>query len=634
MLGAYLGFDNEGFMRAAQKIAAVALGVGLCAVGYGIVRSGLSATAATKKAKRAAAEELVDQAPVLTARQLAQLADTPEEQALAKEALRLGDYELDLAFDIALRDADAHPPDLSDEAKTIEARLEKAQKLQQSLQKQVDQLTAEIAKATGEKKAELEDQLGLTKSSLDLANNEVEDAENDLTDAGGNQRGRIARLKDAHEQAEHNKTAEQKFPEPPPKQYGIIHHFQDWSALRQKVQLLQKAKSAADATAAAAAEQHNALAAQIEAEKYNSPDLAAHSALGGETAAGTAESLAQNVRRSRSHAESKAAQAITKAIADDQHNLSSFDKRADNEKELADVYAQWMTLVSARQGQVLRRMLYSVAIILAILLVAIFFDTWLEKLLGSLKLDRRQVQTLRAVTRVTLQIVAVLLVLLVILGPPNQIGTFIGLATAGLTVALKDFIVGFLGWFVLMGKNGIRLGDWVEINGVSGEVVETGMFHTVLLETGNWTDSGHPTGRRVTFTNSFAIEGHYFNFSTSGQWLWDELQVTIPEGRDPLPLVDAIQKKVLEATKDSAEQAEKEWQRAAGSRQMTSISAAPAINMRPAPAGIEVQVRYVTRANERYQLRTKLYQALVELLGGRAFPTPPAPAALPGAQAD
>src|SRR2546429_4539545 len=156
--------------------------------------------------------------------------------------------------------------------------------------------------------------------------------------------------------------------------------------------------------------------------------------------------------------------------------------------------------------------------------------------------------------------------------------------------ALKDFIVGFIGWFVLMGKNGIRLGDWVEINGVTGEVVEIGPFHTVLLETGNWTDSGHPTGRRVTFTNSYAIEGHYFNFSTSGQWLWDELQVTIPEGRDPFPLVEAIQQKVLEATQNSTEQAEREWQRAAGSREMTSISAVPAINMRPAPAGIEVQV--------------------------------------------
>src|SRR5208282_2181230 len=83
----------------------------------------------------------------------------------------------------------------------------------------------------------------------------------------------------------------------------------------------------------------------------------------------------------------------------------------------------------------------------------------------------RQVETLRTVTRVAIQVLAVLLILLVIFGPPSQLGTFLGLAGAGLTVALKDFIVGFLGWFVLMGKNGIRLGDWVEINGVTGEVV-------------------------------------------------------------------------------------------------------------------------------------------------------------------
>ena len=152
-----------------------------------------------------------------------------------------------------------------------------------------------------------------------------------------------------------------------------------------------------------------------------------------------------------------------------------------------------------------------------------------------------------------------LFILLVIFGPPTQLGTFLGLAGAGLTVALKDFIVGFLGWFVLMGKNGIRLGDWVEINGVTGEVVELGMFHTVLLETGNWTDSGHPTGRRVTFTNSFAIENHYFNFSTSGQWLWDDCKWCCPSGSILIPIVESIQKKVLEATSESAQQAEQEW---------------------------------------------------------------------------
>jgi small-conductance mechanosensitive channel len=166
-----------------------------------------------------------------------------------------------------------------------------------------------------------------------------------------------------------------------------------------------------------------------------------------------------------------------------------------------------------------------------------------------------------------------------------------------------------------MGKNGIRLGDWVEINGVTGEVVELGMFRTVLLEIGNWTDSGHPTGRRVTFTNSFAIEGHYFNFSTSGQWLWDELQVILPTGQDPYPIVDAIQKKVQEATSEGARQAEEEWKNAAHSHGRGTLSMAPAINVKPVIGGVELAVRYITRANERYQLRAKLYQTAVDMIG-------------------
>ena len=116
---------------------------------------------------------------------------------------------------------------------------------------------------------------------------------------------------------------------------------------------------------------------------------------------------------------------------------------------------------------------------------------------------------------------------------PSNFATVLALAGAGLTVAMKDFIVGFFGWFVLMGKDGIRPGDWVEINGVGGEVLKVGLLHTVILETGNWTDAGHPTGRKVSFVNSFAIEGHYFNFSTSGQWLWDEIEVQIPESAEP-----------------------------------------------------------------------------------------------------
>jgi small-conductance mechanosensitive channel len=203
------------------------------------------------------------------------------------------------------------------------------------------------------------------------------------------------------------------------------------------------------------------------------------------------------------------------------------------------------------------------------------------------------------------------------------------LVGAGLTVALKDFIVGFFGWFALMRKGGIRLGDWVEINGVSGEVVEIGLFQTVLLETGNWNESGHPTGRRVTFVNSYAIEGHYFNFSTSGQWLWDELQIALPADRDPQPIVEEIQKIVTKETESNAHLAEQEWARLGNTCGARSTSAGPATSIRPANLGFEILVRYVTRANERYQQRSKLYYEIVELLRRKNIPQPAQPPPAP-----
>src|SRR6266849_6109936 len=273
-------FSRRGNMRTAQKIAAGALVVVLGAAGFGIWRLGHTSTVSAKKKAAAAQAALVDPTPLKTAQALAQLADAPEEQELAKEALRLSDYELDLSFNIALQDAEAHPPDLSAEAKEIQSRLQKAEKLQQGLQTQADQLTAEIAKASATKKDALQDQLDLAKASLDVASNDVEDAKRDLTDAGGNLHDRIERMKQEHKEADKARAAaEQKFPAAPVDQLGMVHLVQQWTALNTKKNLLQRGKTDADNLVTSLTEQHNALAAQIDAEKFNSPDLAAHSKL-------------------------------------------------------------------------------------------------------------------------------------------------------------------------------------------------------------------------------------------------------------------------------------------------------------------------------------------------------------------
>jgi small-conductance mechanosensitive channel len=609
-------------MKNTQKMTAVALGLLLGATAYGLYVTGETANAPvaprTLKYGAAAQAPIVDQTPLLTAQRLAKMPTSGEELPFAQEALRLADHEMDLAFAAAVRDAEEHPPVLSAEAKGIQARLQKAQRALEADEAQVKELAAEEEKATGEKKDALDDQLDVAKAQLELDQDEVDEAKQDLIRAGGDPQGRIQTMVEEHEAASHAADTLKVTVTAPVEERGLIHQFQQWSVLHQKQSELWHAKRDAESLAASFSAKHNAREAQVAAAKKESSEARA------QAPAGTTPSNAGK-RANRSREESTALIRETKRRSADEKALASLDKRMDDEKQLAELYGNWIEVLAAKQRAIVHRVLTGVAIILGILLIGLYFDNWLERLLGRTSLDRRQVETLRTVTRVGVQVFAVLFILLVIFGPPSQLGTFLGLAGAGLTVALKDFIVAFIGWLVLMGKNGIRLGDWVEINGVTGEVVELNMFHTVLLETGNWTDSGHPTGRRVTFTNSFAIEGHYFNFSTSGQWMWDELQVVLPTGQDPYPIVDAIQKKVVEATAESAKQAEQEWKSAARSRDMSALSAAPAINVKPVIGGVEIAVRYITRANERYQLRAKLYQAAVELLGGRSLSPSQAP---------
>jgi len=616
-------------MNTIQKISTGVLTIALGAAVYGLVRAGSTQnSASSRSAKKAVSQApLVDQSPLRTAQQLARLADTPEEQEAAKQALATANREVDSAFAQALRETALYPPPLSAEAKEVQQRLQRAQKSLQADQGKVKQLTAAAAAAKGSRQDALNDELALAKAQADLDQDEVDDAKEDLIRSGGDVHGRIQQLQQEHDTAEKNGPA---LPElaTSAEERGLVNRFRQYFALNQKKRLITQAKTAADSAALALAEQHDALEAQTDAEKFNIPALAAHSKLAQAAAAESDAEEASNGPAATAAPTAAASELLaqTKKVAGDQRNLASLDKRIDAQKDLSANYAGWLALVTARQGAVLRRIFLGAIIILGIAMIGLFFNTWMEKLLGRLRMDKRRVQTLRTFVQVTLQVIAVLFILLVIFGPPNQLGTFLGLAGAGLTVALKDFIVAFIGWFVLMGKNGIRLGDWVEINGVTGEVVETGLFHTVLLETGNWTDTGHPTGRRVTFMNNFAIEGHYFNFSTAGQWLWDELQVLLPAGQDPYPLVEAIQAKVDEATRESSKQAEQEWRRAAGSRELGAFQMAPAISVKPAAGGIELSVRYIARAHERYALRTKLYQAIVELLGKRDIPARPASA--------
>jgi small-conductance mechanosensitive channel len=557
------------------------------------------------------ATDLVDQSTYATAERLSQLALPPDEQSFSQSALRIADHELDLAFKAALRDADAHPPALNSAALAIQARINKSQGLFSADQQRIDQLTAQLAQAKGPQKDALQDELDLAQSQLELDKDELDEANQDLIDAGGNPRQQIEAMVQEHEAQikAHSGPSASKIAEAPQEQ-GSWGRFREWRLLRQKRMELDEAKADATQKSQALTARRAALAESLEATKGGISELSHHT-----NAAKEANQAAPTAQLQHTHEDAAALLGKTKTIAADQEILTLLDRRVSDQHQLAGIYERWRALIGLQLQVLAHRLLLDALIVILILIALLAIDDWMQHFLNRPKLDRRQVETLRSIARVSLRVVAALIIVLIVIGVPNQFATTIGIVGAGLTVALKDFIVAFFGWLVLMGRNGIRLGDWVEINGVSGEVTELGMFHTVLLETGNWSDSGHPTGRRVTFTNSFAIEGHYFNFSTSGQWLWDQLQVVVPAGRDPYPIVDAITKQVTEMTAESARQAESEWERAVPGKRDKVFSGTPGINVKPIVGGVEIAIRYITRANERFLLRAKLYHAAVDLLG-------------------
>src|SRR5438552_1782711 len=563
--------------------------------------------------QRVAPHVLVNQRPLQTARRLGTLAYTQEEKDLAHQAEKVADHEVDLAFFDAFRAAQENPPPLTPALKQLADKKDQAQRALQEDQDNVSQLKRKLVAAPESQKENLQDQLDVAQAQLELDEDERDDAAQALEQAGGDPQAEVQRLKQEHDDEEAHLATNAVVGADPVEGYYQAHTLlsvlRAWKALRDKKAKLEEAQQESAAEQESLKQQHSALTAETQQENESR-----------QSAKQQAKGFAQNSKASSREDSKAAAQSALGALKHhqlDEKNLADLGKRIHDEQKCNDIYARWIGLVDIRQRAALHNMIEVLLWILLVALMVYLANRVIERFTRDLKTENKRAETLRAVLKFSAQAVGAIAILLLIFGLPNQTTTILGLAGAGLTVAMKDFIMAFLGWFSLMGRNGIRVGDWVEINGVAGEVVEIGLLKTVLLETGNWTDAGHPTGRKVSFMNSFAIEGHFFNFTTSGQWMWDELRVTIPASLDPYAVIDGIQKLVTKETEVNARKAEEEWQHTTNRYRVQAFSAAPALNVMPSGDGVEVQIRYITRAYERHEMRKRLYEAVVNLMHGK-----------------
>jgi small-conductance mechanosensitive channel len=594
-----------------------------------------------------------------TVRRLASTTTTPEEQEAAKNALEAADYELDLQYAYALQLAAIEPVPQTPEIHAIQERVAKIKAAIQTRQTEVDQIKSALGRVRGARRDSIEDQLVVGQAELSLLQETLADAEEDLIQAGGNPQSHLQGLKAEHEAAS---TAADTFKFPPlrgtPALGSLLARWTYWKSIRQKQDQIQQAQKEASAAAPSLERQHDLLEKQLAAEQAQRKALAQH-----ELTPEQITSMIATGRHGRPPSRERAvapqakpsvppsgtptaanagnlAVALIHHISAHQIMLRILEHRTQAMDNLASAFLKWDSLVASDGRSILHSIIADALWVVLMMAVAFIVNRLIEHFFAGLSLEQKQKRTLQAVLRISVRLVIVVVILMLIFGKPNQLSTVLGLAGAGLAIALQDVILSFLGWFVLMGRYGIRVGDWVEINpnaftGVRGEVMEITLFRTVLLETGNWTEPGHLTGRQVAFMNMYAVSGYYFNFSTSGQWLWNELQVPIPATQNPYPLVERIRALVAKETETYTQLAEREWQHVSNRYGTRPFSAQPTVNVKPTESGVVAIIRYITRAGDRTAAGYRLNHEIVKLFhkgeelapGGEALADTEAPGA-------
>jgi small-conductance mechanosensitive channel len=265
--------------------------------------------------------------------------------------------------------------------------------------------------------------------------------------------------------------------------------------------------------------------------------------------------------------------------------------------------------------------------VLAVLLAIVFAaaEIWRHAVMRYIPESRRRYQFL-LLRKIALWCLVVVIVGFAFASELGSIVTFAGLITAGIAVAMQSVLVSIVGYFFLIGKYGIRVGDRVQIGDVTGEVIDLGLVRLHLMELGGHGSLG-PTGRVVAFANSvvFQTSSGLFKQIHGVDLVWRETTLTLPAGIDYGAAKQKLQAAVTGALKeDSGEIARqsKEIQRARASG--SGDDAVPRVQLSFSAAGADAHIRYPAHLQNAAEIDERVSHALFTVMGELGAASKPA----------
>lgn len=275
----------------------------------------------------------------------------------------------------------------------------------------------------------------------------------------------------------------------------------------------------------------------------------------------------------------------------------------------------WESTLKMRYRSELKSLLVRLAILGAILLLVFgVAELWRRTIYRYVHEPRRRYQFL-LLRKIVLYFVVALVIAFAFASQLGSVATFAGLITAGVAVALQNVILSVAGYFFLIGRFGIRVGDRVQIADVSGEVVEIGLVRLHLMELGKGVPI--PTGRVVAFSNSIVFQptAGLFKQIPGTNFGWHEITLTLAPDSD----YHVVEERLMEVVENVfAEYRENMEQQSRYMERMVTTTSVndlrPRSRLRLTQAGLEAVIRFPVDLNNSAEIDDKVTRELLKAI--------------------
>ncbi len=236
----------------------------------------------------------------------------------------------------------------------------------------------------------------------------------------------------------------------------------------------------------------------------------------------------------------------------------------------------------------------------------------LEKQFSKKIKEKRTRYSFRKITSI-LYLAAFGIVLVVVWGGGAQeVTVAAGLISAGVAFALQDLLKNLAGAILIFLTRIYTVGDRIEINGKSGDVIDIGIFYTTLLETREWISADLPTGRITTIPNGVVLGNNVNNYTKDHDYIWDEISLSLDYKSDYRFAYDRIFAIVKQETQMTVEKARLSIDKLGEKYYVGENNLEPIISLIPTDKEILFKIRYTVEARQRSTTKTRINNLILE----------------------